>query len=86
MEKFKTTIFTHMVILVVKHNDIKLEQCFLDIDGPEFVKDVFIQEIREGKNQYARGYGVLNINYVVVTRFKDTCLMVYLEKDLTHVP
>ncbi|KNA06645.1 hypothetical protein SOVF_179080 [Spinacia oleracea] len=84
LEKFKTTIFTQMSQLAIKHGAINLGQGFPNFDGPEFVKAAAIQAINDGKNQYARGYGVSDLNCAVAERFKkDTGLAVDPEKEVT---
>ncbi|KAJ7959112.1 Aminotransferase [Quillaja saponaria] len=84
LEKFKTTIFTQMSMLAIKHGAINLGQGFPNFDGPEFVKEAAIQAIRDGKNQYARGYGVPDLNSAIAERFKkDTGLVVDPEKEIT---
>ncbi|XP_017251243.1 uncharacterized protein LOC108221896 [Daucus carota subsp. sativus] len=84
LEKFKTTIFTQMSMLAVKHGAINLGQGFPNFDGPEFVKEAAIQAIKDGNNQYARGYGVPDLNSAVAERFKnDTGLVVDPEKEVT---
>ncbi|CAL9099658.1 unnamed protein product [Musa acuminata var. zebrina] len=84
LEKFKTTIFTQMSMLAIKHGAINLGQGFPNFDGPEFVKEAAIQAIKEGKNQYARGYGVPELNSTIAARFKkDTGLEVDPEKEVT---
>lgn len=84
LEKFKTTIFTQMSMLAIKHGAINLGQGFPNFDGPEFVKEAAIQAIKDGKNQYARGYGVPDLNSAVAERFKnDTGLVVDPEKEVT---
>ncbi|KAL9234663.1 hypothetical protein vseg_009509 [Gypsophila vaccaria] len=84
LEKFKTTIFTQMSQLAIKHGAINLGQGFPNFDGPEFVKAAAIQAINDGKNQYARGYGVPDLNLAVAERFKkDTGLTVDPEKEIT---
>ncbi|XP_051139416.1 uncharacterized protein LOC127257133 [Andrographis paniculata] len=84
LEKFKTTIFTQMSSLAIKHGAINLGQGFPNFDGPEFVKEAAIKGIKEGKNQYARGYGVPDLNTAVADRFKkDTGLVVDPEKEVT---
>ncbi|KAK9096016.1 hypothetical protein Sjap_021513 [Stephania japonica] len=84
LEKFKTTIFTQMSSLAIKHGAINLGQGFPNFDGPEFVKEAAIQAIKDGKNQYARGYGVPVLNSAVAERFKkDTGLVVDPEKEVT---
>ncbi|XP_027330163.1 uncharacterized protein LOC113846281 [Abrus precatorius] len=84
LEKFQTTIFTQMSLLAIKHGAINLGQGFPNFDGPEFVKEAAIQAIRDGKNQYARGYGVPDLNIAIAERFKkDTELVVDPEKEVT---
>ncbi|XP_073007312.1 uncharacterized protein [Typha latifolia] len=84
LEKFKTTIFTQMSMLAIKHGAINLGQGFPNFDGPDFVKEAAIQAIKEGKNQYARGYGVPDLNSAIAARFrKDTGLDVDPEREIT---
>lgn len=84
LEKFKTTIFTEISILAVKHQAINLGQGFPNFDGPDFVKDAAIQAIKEGKNQYARGFGIPQLNAAIAERFhKDTGLLVDSETEVT---
>ncbi|XP_039145354.1 probable N-succinyldiaminopimelate aminotransferase DapC [Dioscorea cayenensis subsp. rotundata] len=84
LEKFKTTIFTQMSSLAIKHGAINLGQGFPNFDGPEFVKEAAIKAIKEGKNQYARGFGVPDLNSSIASRFKkDTGLDVDPEKEVT---
>ncbi|KAH8508882.1 hypothetical protein Peur_050732 [Populus x canadensis] len=84
LEKFKTTIFTQMSSLAIKYGAINLGQGFPNFDGPEFVKEAAIQAIKDGKNQYARGYGVPDLNSAIAERFKkDTGLVVDPDKEIT---
>ncbi|KAL3641770.1 hypothetical protein CASFOL_012585 [Castilleja foliolosa] len=84
LEKFKTTIFTQMSSLAIKHNAINLGQGFPNFDGPDFIKEAAIQAIKDSKNQYARGYGVPDLNLAVAERFKkDSGLAVDPEKEVT---
>ncbi|XP_010534655.1 PREDICTED: uncharacterized protein LOC104810152 [Tarenaya hassleriana] len=84
LEKFKTTIFTQMSMLAIKHGAINLGQGFPNFDGPDFVKEAAIQAITDGKNQYARGHGVLEFNAAIAARFqKDSGLVVDPEKEVT---
>ncbi|AES71323.2 putative cystathionine beta-lyase, pyridoxal phosphate-dependent transferase [Medicago truncatula] len=84
LEKFKTTIFTQMSMLAIKHGAINLGQGFPNFDGPDFVKEAAIQAIRDGNNQYARGYGVPDLNIAISERYKkDTGLAVDPEKEIT---
>lgn len=73
-----------MSSLAIKHNAINLGQGFPNFDGPDFVKDAAIEAIKAGKNQYARGYGVPDLNSAITSRFqKDTGLMIDPEKEVT---
>ncbi|CAM8933740.1 unnamed protein product [Rhodiola kirilowii] len=84
LEKFKTTIFTQMSMLAIKHGAINLGQGFPNFDGPEFVKEAAIESIRDGKNQYARSYGVPDLNSAIAARFKkDSGLVVDPEREVT---
>ncbi|XWS23778.1 hypothetical protein CRYUN_Cryun28dG0044700 [Craigia yunnanensis] len=84
LEKFKTTIFTQMSTLAIKHGAINLGQGFPNFDGPDFVKEAAIQAIKDGKNQYARGYGVPDFNNAIAARFKkDTGIVIDPEKEVT---
>ncbi|PKU79901.1 uncharacterized protein LOC110115339 [Dendrobium catenatum] len=84
LEKFKTTIFTQMSNLAIKHGAINLGQGFPNFDGPDFVKDAAIQAIIAGNNQYARGYGVPVLNAAIAERFKkDSGIEVDPEKEVT---
>ncbi|XP_058754227.1 uncharacterized protein LOC131627388 isoform X2 [Vicia villosa] len=84
LEKFKPTIFTQISILAIKHGAVNLGQGFPNFDGPDFVKEAAIQAIRDGKNQYARGYGIPDLNIAIAERFKkDSGLVVDPEKEVT---
>lgn len=84
LEKFKTTIFTQMSMLAIKHGAINLGQGFPNFDGPDFVKEAAIQAIRDAKNQYARGYGVPELNSAIAARFKkDSGFEVDPEREVT---
>jgi aspartate/methionine/tyrosine aminotransferase len=73
-----------MSSLAIKHGAINLGQGFPNFDGPEFVKEAAIQAIKDGKNQYARGYGVPDFSSAIAERFKkDTGLVVDPEKEIT---
>lgn len=73
-----------MSSLAIKHGAVNLGQGFPNFDGPEFVKQAAIQAINEGKNQYARGFGVPEFNATIAARFKkDTGLVIDPEKEVT---
>ncbi|KAG5250888.1 kynurenine--oxoglutarate transaminase [Salix suchowensis] len=69
----QNTIFTQMSSLAIKHGAINLGQGFPNFDA-----------IKDGKNQYARGYGVPDLSSAIAERFKkDTGLVVDPEKEIT---
>ncbi|VAI18289.1 unnamed protein product [Triticum turgidum subsp. durum] len=73
-----------MSMLAVKHGAINLGQGFPNFDGPDFVKEAAIEAIKAGKNQYARGYGVPELNSAVAERFlKDSGLQIDPDKEVT---
>lgn len=73
-----------MSMLAIKYDAINLGQGFPNFDGPEFVKEAAIKAIKDGKNQYARGYGIPDLNFAIAERFeKDTGLSVDPEKEIT---
>jgi N-succinyldiaminopimelate aminotransferase len=61
LQGFGTSIFTEMTALAVAHGAVNLGQGFPDFDGPDFVKDAAIQAIRDGRNQYCRMAGSLEL-------------------------
>ena len=73
-----------MSSLATKHGAINLGQGFPNFDGPDFVKQAAIDAITRGHNQYARGYGVPDLNSAIAARFKkDTDLTVDPETEVT---
>jgi aspartate/methionine/tyrosine aminotransferase len=64
-----STIFTEMSRLALEHDAINLGQGFPDFDGPEFVKEAAVTAIREGHGQYARMFGIPDLNRAIADRF-----------------
>jgi N-succinyldiaminopimelate aminotransferase len=58
LQPFGTTIFAEMSALAVETGAINLGQGFPDTDGPDLVKQVAIDAIEAGRNQYPPGIGV----------------------------
>ncbi len=84
LEQFKTTIFTQISILALKHKAVNLGQGFPNFDGPDFVKDAAIRAIHDGKNQYARGFGIPELNYAIAQSFKkESGITVNSETEVT---
>ncbi len=53
-----TTIFAEMSALATRTGAINLGQGFPDVDGPSEIIDVAVAALRDGRNQYAPGWGV----------------------------
>ncbi len=69
LQPFGTTIFAEMTQLAAQHQAVNLSQGYPDFDGPDFVKDAAIEAIRGGHNQYARFYGVPELNHAISNRW-----------------
>lgn len=81
---FGETIFTEMSRLAAIHNAVNLGQGFPNFDGPEFVKQAAIDAIKAGHGQYARMFGIPELNKAIADRFaKDTGLMIDSEREVT---
>lgn len=66
---FGQTVFTEITELARLHGAINLGQGFPDFDGPDFVKDAAAAAMRSGENQYARMFGVPELNEAIAARF-----------------
>ncbi|MBL9148284.1 MAG: aminotransferase class I/II-fold pyridoxal phosphate-dependent enzyme [Phycisphaerae bacterium] len=73
LRPFGGTIFTEMTLLARKHGAVNLGQGAPDFDGPDFVKDAGIKAIRQGHAQYARMFGVPELNAAIAARFRQDC-------------
>ena len=81
---FGETIFTEMSRLAAKHNAVNLGQGFPNFDGPDFVKNAAIEAIQAGYGQYARMYGVPDLNRAIAERFAaDTGMTIDPEAHVT---
>ncbi|XP_002990980.2 uncharacterized protein LOC9659994 [Selaginella moellendorffii] len=85
LEQFQPTVFTLMSSLALTHQAINLGQGFPNFDGPDFIREAAIQALRTvGRNQYARGFGVPELNAAISRRFeKDTGLKVDPDTEIT---
>lgn len=54
----RPTIFAEMTALAQRTNAANLGQGFPDEDGPEWIREVAVQAIRDGANQYPPGRGI----------------------------
>jgi len=84
LQPFGVTIFTEISRLAMKHNAVNLGQGFPNFDGPDFVKQAAIDAINAGHGQYARMFGIPELNRAIAERFaKDTGIMVDPETEIT---
>jgi len=58
LQGFGTTIFSEMSALALETGSINLGQGFPDTDGPDEVREIAIEAVRSGYNQYPPGLGV----------------------------
>jgi aspartate/methionine/tyrosine aminotransferase len=81
---FGETIFTEISRLAAQHNAVNLGQGFPNFDGPEFVKKAAIEAINAGHGQYARMFGIPELNRAIADRFEaSTGLKTDPERDVT---
>lgn len=66
---FGETIFTEMSRLAAQHQAVNLGQGFPNFDGPDFVKQAAIGAINAGHSQYARMFGIPDLNRAIAERF-----------------
>jgi N-succinyldiaminopimelate aminotransferase len=69
-----TTIFAEMSALALATGSINLGQGFPDVDGPTSIIDDAARAMREGRNQYAPGWGVPELRAAIAEhqrRFYD---------------
>ena len=57
--------------LAARHNAVNLGQGFPNFDGPEFIKQAAIDAIRAGHGQYARMFGIPELNHAIAERFHE---------------
>jgi aspartate/methionine/tyrosine aminotransferase len=81
---FGETIFTEMSRLAAQHNAVNLGQGFPNFDGPEFIKQAAIEAINAGHGQYARMFGIPELNRAIADRFQaDSGLKFDSESEVT---
>jgi L-glutamine---4-(methylsulfanyl)-2-oxobutanoate aminotransferase len=84
LRPFGETIFTEISRLAMQHHAVNLGQGFPNFDGPEFVKRAAIEAINAGHGQYARMFGIPDLNRAIAERFNaDTGLSVDPEREVT---
>jgi aspartate/methionine/tyrosine aminotransferase len=81
---FGETIFTEISRLANEHNAVNLGQGFPNFDGPDFVKQAAIEAIKSGHGQYARMFGLPDLNRAIAERFAATSgISVDPEREVT---
>lgn len=84
LSPFGTSIFTEMSVLANKHNAINLSQGFPNFEGPQELKDVLINEIRSGWNQYIVSYGLLELRETLAEHYEKRFKLTYdVETEIT---
>ncbi len=81
---FGETIFTEISRLAAQHNAVNLGQGFPNFDGPDFIKQAAIDAIKAGHGQYARMFGIPELNRAIAERFAArTGIAVDPEREVT---
>ncbi len=81
---FGETIFTEISRLAMQHNAVNLGQGFPNFDGPAFVKQAAIDAINAGHGQYARMFGIPELNRAIADQFAATSgVQVDPEREVT---
>jgi N-succinyldiaminopimelate aminotransferase len=65
-----TTIFAEMSALALATNSINLGQGFPDVDGPDEIKQIAVDAIWAGRNQYPPGIGIPELRTAIVDHQK----------------
>jgi aspartate/methionine/tyrosine aminotransferase len=68
---FKDSVFGVISRLAREHNAVNLGQGFPDFDGPEWIKDLVTQKMKEGHNQYAPFHGTVNLRQEISNYYKS---------------
>src|SRR3982750_2317010 len=80
---FGETIFAEISRLANQHKAVNLGQGFPNFDGPDFVKNAAIEAIRAGHGQYARMFGLPELNRAIADRFtRDTGIAIDSETQV----
>lgn len=81
---FKDSIFGVISKLAREHNAVNLGQGFPDFDGPEWIKEVAYQKMKDGHNQYAPFMGTPSLRQEVSLYYKKFYGLGYdSEKEIT---
>lgn len=81
---FQDSIFGVISGLAREHGAVNLGQGFPDFDGPEWLKEVAHQKMREGHNQYAPFQGTANLRREISNYYQKFYSLAYdMEKEIT---
>ena len=81
---FGESVFARMSRLAAAHKAVNLGQGFPNFDGPDFVKTAGKAAIDAGFGQYARSFGLPELNQAIAARFyKDSAIEVNPETEIT---
>ncbi|HEY1828914.1 MAG TPA: aminotransferase class I/II-fold pyridoxal phosphate-dependent enzyme [Acidimicrobiales bacterium] len=81
LRAFSTTIFAEMSELAAATDSLNLGQGFPDTDGPEELKEVAIDAIRSGANQYPPSPGIPELRGAIATHQKEWYGLDYAPRD-----
>lgn len=70
LDGFKDSIFGVISKLAREHQAVNLGQGFPDFDGPDWIKDLVTQKMKEGHNQYAPFHGTPSLRSEVSNYYK----------------
>ncbi len=71
LQPFTTTIFATMSELALATNSVNLGQGFPDTDGPEELREIAVEAIRQGRNQYPPSQGIPELRQAVAAHQRD---------------
>ncbi len=71
LQPFTTTIFATMSELALATDSVNLGQGFPDTDGPEELREVAVDAIRQGHNQYPPSQGIPELRHAVAAHQRD---------------
>lgn len=84
LARFGESVFTRISRLAAEHQAVNLGQGFPNFDGPDFVKQAGKAAIDAGLGQYARMYGMPEVNRAIAQRFAlDQGVSVDPEREVT---
>ncbi len=70
VNRFKESIFSTMTKLALENKAINLSQGFPDFDGPKWVRELAVNALMDGRNQYAPSMGLLSLREAIAANYK----------------